>query len=272
MVISRNLLAIRTASHSRLITRRCTSSTRATAQLRSRRGQQVVEPEGVQQFHDRRHPVRDRRHPRRRERQSVVRQQRRAQSRLQRRHSVVARSKAARSHPAAGDVRELGRSADRSGIAVHDSGQSLYSVYVNTQGASPGYEIQLHHPKPYPFLLRDRVLLEDEMGAFPRGDTFSRRLTRLIVCQIRRAVATASGRRQRGVSMKETGIAEDGLAELAGIVRRTSARCRSRSRRCKSRSRRNPKTNTLSLPSDVPSPVCSTFRPSTMTMSGWSTV
>ena len=86
----------------------------------------------------RRNPLRPGRHPHRRVRQSLVQQQRREQRRLQRRHGALARretDRRIRLPEVCANVTLAGPSA----IVFSWRRQSLYAVYVNTQGSAPGY-------------------------------------------------------------------------------------------------------------------------------------
>ena len=107
--------------------------------LRRRRRQQALERQAVHRLHGRRREVRARRRALRRRRQPLVLEQRRPRRRLQRRHRA-GRPRAScigriRLPEICGNVCFGGPKRNRLFMAAS---QSLYAVYVNTQGAAPG--------------------------------------------------------------------------------------------------------------------------------------
>ena len=100
--------------------------------------QQALQPEALLRLHGRRRQVRAGRPALRRRRQRVGSSNAGPHRRLQRRPRLDAGGQADRPHPAAGDLRQRLLRRAEAEPPVHGGSQSLYAVYVNTQGAAPG--------------------------------------------------------------------------------------------------------------------------------------
>lgn len=94
--------------------------------------------QGVHRLHGGRRQVRPRRFADRRRGQPVGIQQRRPQRRLQRRDRLEPGRQAHRTHPAPGGVRQHLLRRAQAQPPLQAASQSLYAVYVSTQGAGPG--------------------------------------------------------------------------------------------------------------------------------------